>query len=1166
MNPGFSLNRHHTMTMASNVVDAFLGGAVGLLLQNFLVFGNACIEFAKAAYLHEQHLAEIQFEIEATRGSLMGLRRLPYTAADIHVLFIRVHRMHAQLHDIQQICQWHGRWQAVQMYIRRGYADKEIINLQNQLEGLRTVVDRLFARETHGMVGKLHERILWMGRAMTVSEDDSNAVGFNLCSEYANAGASRLPFRRSLSCTKLGVGKTYSFGQINGHDELSFNKRLLFHRSWSHRMVGIANELEGSSSQQSTPSLTNHTDKLSFKPICTDNPLYGFIRRDVKALEYALIGRGQLAAVNPPPSHCGPEILCIHGMAGVGKTTLAIQIHDSEEMAREFSDGVFFASCGEHRLGGELMEVVRQKVGKYRTHAHGSAQEWHNSSIYSEVERECALKGDMRGKRILIVIDDVWRCDQIEWIDTVVPQSCSVVVTTRNLDTVTMPAMTHLVEPLPEGEAFKLFCHCAFRDEVPPAELEHEARKVCERCRGLPLALWVVGSNLYPRRQEREFWRSWLNFLLQVGSSSPSHRSHPGADESYRHVLKVIQKSITALADVKPDLCDMSLDLAGFPEDHKIERNLMETLWSIYPSVRSVEIARERMNTLIRLSLVEPHGSSCVCLHDLIRQAAIDMMQSDTVVPVILGQPSNCVGPLKCEAGPVQHERWFISSDELDSVQTIPYLGYYTYSKKLMWITSKSMRIWHILSLPSLPTMFPCLESFFWSWPEGFHSMVNDNNEGASKFSLCQQFLKKVAAKSHQLRIMVLLDVPSSCLVFPGFLSSFPNLQALWLHLFAHGNYCSSDSKAARLFSSSIGELQHLQVLVIHVADGSDGTLAIDPADIEKLTNLRVLRTTNVSYLTQEQQCEQRDGCKIPRKWPKRWPFIPLNFRSEIASSILQSTEDSERTDEGVLSKLLAPKLEELCIAIDSEPDANCNSEVRDRAVPSILGQLTGLHSVELHGFQLLQRVPDEIGYLAKLAKLVIDGSPLVALPSSIGCLSSLTWLEIRSSKLELIPDEIGNLKRLMHLAITSARLSTLPSTVQDLFHLTCFDFSWSLGCVSHIPEGLWESTNLRKLDLCHSGLDSLPAKIGELVLLEVVNLSFCKQLRSLPAEIGRLVKLHSLELASMSLTHLPDSISKLLNLTSLDVSNCSQLAELPSGISHLAKLCNLNVEHCRGL
>ena len=94
------------------------------------------------------------------------------------------------------------------------------------------------------------------------------------------------------------------------------------------------------------------------------------------------------------------------------------------------------------------------------------------------------------------------------------------------------------------------------------------------------------------------------------------------------------------------------------------------------------------------------------------------------------------------------------------------------------------------------------------------------------------------------------------------------------------------------------------------------------------------------------------------------------------------------------------------------------------------------------------------------------------------------------------------------------------------------------------------------ELSLMHFGLTSLPAEIGQLTNLRSLDLDG-NRLTSLPAEIGQLANLQALDLRNTGLTSLPAEIVQLANLQRLYLSN-NGLTSLPAEIVQLTNLQEL--------
>lgn len=97
-------------------------------------------------------------------------------------------------------------------------------------------------------------------------------------------------------------------------------------------------------------------------------------------------------------------------------------------------------------------------------------------------------------------------------------------------------------------------------------------------------------------------------------------------------------------------------------------------------------------------------------------------------------------------------------------------------------------------------------------------------------------------------------------------------------------------------------------------------------------------------------------------------------------------------------------------------------------------------------------------------------------------------------------------------------------------------------------------------LDLSEMALNSLPASIGELKDLKVLNLSK-NNLQTLPPEIGKLKQLKSLNLWNNSLHDLPVEFQQLNALEVLDLED-NHFTEIPSIVFKLSNLKSIDLEH----
>jgi Leucine-rich repeat (LRR) protein len=175
----------------------------------------------------------------------------------------------------------------------------------------------------------------------------------------------------------------------------------------------------------------------------------------------------------------------------------------------------------------------------------------------------------------------------------------------------------------------------------------------------------------------------------------------------------------------------------------------------------------------------------------------------------------------------------------------------------------------------------------------------------------------------------------------------------------------------------------------------------------------------------------------------------------------------------------------------------------------------------------------------------------------------SITALDLRGMHVDSFPDEILRYPQLEVLILNGESQEenkiTLPTNIANLARLKSLQLR---SCrLSSLPAEIGQLKNLRSLDLTgNRRLSSLPAEIGQLKNLQSINLSYNRRLSSLPAEIGQLKNLQSLDISGSSLSKLPPEVGQLKNLRSLDLSYNRELSSLPVEIGQLKNLQSLDL------
>jgi len=149
----------------------------------------------------------------------------------------------------------------------------------------------------------------------------------------------------------------------------------------------------------------------------------------------------------------------------------------------------------------------------------------------------------------------------------------------------------------------------------------------------------------------------------------------------------------------------------------------------------------------------------------------------------------------------------------------------------------------------------------------------------------------------------------------------------------------------------------------------------------------------------------------------------------------------------------------------------------------------------------MLHDLPDSICHLVSLEKLDLSYcSVLEELPHFFGNLQELKFLDLsHCSSLVRLPDSFGNLNKLQHLNL-EAFMHYMPLHHSDLHHY--FDMLFRVLC---------NLSNLQYLNFSACPVSVLPESLGNLKMLQTLNISRCISIRKLPQSILKLPNLKSL-------------------------------------------------------
>ncbi|KAL3739850.1 hypothetical protein ACJRO7_021166 [Eucalyptus globulus] len=217
----------------------------------------------------------------------------------------------------------------------------------------------------------------------------------------------------------------------------------------------------------------------------------------------------------------------------------------------------------------------------------------------------------------------------------------------------------------------------------------------------------------------------------------------------------------------------------------------------------------------------------------------------------------------------------------------------------------------------------------------------------------------------------------------------------------------------------------------------------------------------------------------------------------------------------------------------------NANGCTSLRELPEGIGGLEKLEYLYLRNCKELRKLPKSFARVASLIELDLSYTTITRLPNSIGNQKHMSLLQLRCTEIEEIPSSLGNLQELKSLVLSYTKIRELPISIGNLESLQELDVSGtqfiniSESLIRELPRSIVELKELEELhvEACQSLQWGIPEGIWELSLLRVLNLELTR-LRNIPKTIKLLPRLERLGLYGCSelevLCELPTSLISL--------------------------------------
>ncbi|KAL2967713.1 hypothetical protein AAZX31_16G190200 [Glycine max] len=284
------------------------------------------------------------------------------------------------------------------------------------------------------------------------------------------------------------------------------------------------------------------------------------------------------------------HIIGIHGMGGLGKTTLALAVYNF--IALHFDESCFLQNVREESNKHGLKHLQSILLSKLLGEKDITLTSWQ--------EGASMIQHRLRRKKVLLILDDVDKREQLEAIvgrsDWFGPGS-RVIITTRDKHLLKYHEVerTYEVKVLNHNAALQLLTWNAFKREKIDPIYDDVLNRVVTYASGLPLALEVIGSDLFGKTVAE--WESAVEHYKRIPS-----------DE----ILKILKVSFDALGEEQKNVF---LDIACCFKGYKWTE-VDDILRAFYGNCKKHHIGVLVEKSLIKLNC---YDSGTVEMHDLIQ-------------------------------------------------------------------------------------------------------------------------------------------------------------------------------------------------------------------------------------------------------------------------------------------------------------------------------------------------------------------------------------------------------------------------------------------------------------------------------------------------------------------------------------------------------------------
>ncbi|KAJ1688937.1 hypothetical protein LUZ63_013092 [Rhynchospora breviuscula] len=732
------------------------------------------------------------------------------------------------------------------------------------------------------------------------------------------------------------------------------------------------------------------------------------------------------------------SIISIVGLGGLGKTTLAQQAYNEDELKGHFNLKIWVYVSQDFNIGN-IVTAMMDSVSK------GECKLQNPSNLAEELHNKY-----LNGKRFLIVLDDIWNENPEEWEKLKVILKCGaigskIIATTRSMNVSQIMESTSTIElkGLSEEMSWTLFEQKAFNkcEREPNSQILKIAKEIVKKCGGVPLALKALGSTMRSRKSFKEWLDTRDSEIWEIDMASPVMAS---LRLSYSNFSSQLRECFT--------YCSI------LPKGQYINKEQLINQWIAQTrSMACMEVHKgnEYFEQLVEVSFLQnvdesTYSGNVTCnMHDLVH----DLAQS------IAGQ------------------RFLLIKDKdtvSNKVESCTYMSLVNFEGTMKPANIKKVRAVHING--------------------GDPKVMGIISKAQIMRALFFERIKIDTLPSHISKLIHLRYIYiSNCelTLIPDDIGALWNLQALylwWCHKITYlpesiGKLISLRTLELQLnklkcLPESISQCCSLQNLIVHSPQiksipNSLFIQSLNISDCSKLKRASVDVLRQINSIRNIDLCDCRNLEEVPVSIGNLVSLECLNLSSCRSLKCLPESI-------GNLQNLRVMNLQQ-CQNLEE--------------VPASIGNLISLEILDLSRCKKLKYLPESIGNLLNLDYMNLEDSGIETLPSSICELSNLVTLNLAVNAEIDLAVCLGNMKKLKYLHINYWSWNGMPVGIGKLTDLRVLNSFHVSGENKYASISELEHLNFLTGELEISGLENLnnPREATQANLKEKKNLDHLK-------------------------------------------------------------------------